>query len=445
MALNLDPEFQQSYQVAVEDNDSKLALRLAKQVQALIDQVPAGSPGTERVELQDLFARIATVAMRHLSESMLVDLFENHSAQVFSMPESVDVLENFKAYLSFVTFIEDRNDRRKKVRAAIETCQQTIGVTPIKLGQEQVPPTISNWVRLYRAEVGIEPATTIKVARFYTQNASVRALPPKELESLKRLLSFYEYLKYRSDQVVGFEDELILEDETGKTVIVGDGNIRPLITKADLEEFKLRAREGTLDRAVLASLMADYPDDFREFFGTIQETPAVAVDSLDPAAFQQSFATFVTEQRAKFSHRVPATGVPLPNRTAALVAMLHKAMARGQEADMVLAKEILQFVVSDRERFVNFMRHSSVLTLLDAEMPKQIGEKNKQVVRQSPTSPMALQALLIIVFGQRFKLSEDEVAWQAFDVAQRAPLEMKELKTVVTYDPGQNKLVWRYQ
>ncbi len=423
-------------------SDGDLAMDLIKEVSAVMEVIKDPSD-PEYAPLDGFKQQLTVTALSYFSDKSIEDLFERSTSTVLGVPETVDIIERIKGRLIQEFFIDDRNRLRDRWRAAMQRCPERLGGKNIKLGDQEVVPSIENWLKLYTAEVGSGKATSVKVARFYAQNPGVQALSPAEKAKLKRLVNVFEFLKFRSDDLSGFEGNLVVSDEFGRSVIIGDGKSQELLDDEMIANYKEQQAKGELPFTQLAELNQAYPDEFKLPAGGYRPKGA-DLTGVKPEDLATRAQAYLAAQRTAFAHRVPATGVPLPNRTAALVAMLHKAMSRGQEADMVLSKEILQFVLADKERFVNFMRHQSIISLLQTDLPEAIGEKNKEVIRQSPTSPLALQALLQIVFLKGFKLSEDEAAWQGFDVIQRLPMEFKDLKTVVTFDPSANKLVWRY-
>jgi hypothetical protein len=431
-------QFDANLKAAIETNDGMFAQRIVNDIRAELAR--GGLSDSDRLQLERVQAQFSAIAMRFLTEAQMGDVLENRVSEWLLLPEDVDLIELAKGYLSNIDYVEDRNKQRDLMKAALERSTDRLGSQPLKLGQETVPQTIGNWIKVIISDVGANDVSTVKLARFLAQNPNVQSLTPQEKAAVRRLVYFYEFLKLRSDQIQGFENDVLVEDEKGNTFFISDGKVQPLYDRQTIEDFKDLARHGTLSSGLLVDLIQKFPNDFKEFVN--QTKPVITVN---PEDVPQRFAAFIEEQRTKFAHRVPASGVPLPNRTAALVAMLHKAMQGGKEADMVLAKEILQFTFADRERLVNFMRHSSVLKFIQDEFPSQIGEKNRELVRQSPVSPMALQALLMIVFSKRFALSDEETAWQSFDVMQKVPATANELRTVVTYNPAENKLVWRYE
>lgn len=438
MAIAFAPEFQEQFQTAVENNDHKEALLLAKQIADDLQSNAVAEidvPKVKRIE-----AQLWAVAMRHLSKQMLIDLFELYPATVAQLPDEIDIIENFKDRLYEEVAVEDKNSLRDKVRTALERSEEVLG-NPIKLGNETVTATVSNWLKLYTTEVGAGQPTTIKLARFFAQNPNVLKLTETERSVLRKLVYFYAFLRLRSDQLEGFDGLMMIEDENGMTQVIENGKVEPLYTKADLEQYKEQARNGTIDRPLLWSLMTKFPDQFQQF-SKLKNEP-VALSATDPKKVQQQTEEFFARQSQSYAKLMRVSGVPLPDRTAALVAMLHKAMSRGQEADLILCREILQKVVSDQDRYINFMRHTSIIQLIQDQFPQSMGEKNKPVAKQSPGSPMALQALLAIVFS-KFNISAEEALWHAFEVLQKVPLDLRELKTVATYDIRQNKLVWRY-
>ena len=432
--------FKERVDLAIIRNDARAAWDLYLELTESLGA--AGNiDSAELKSLESIRLQLAAVCLRLLSDQTVEKEFEKAPAIMINTVGAQDFIENLKGYLANHLGIEDRNNLRSVLRKAMLRSNELLGSGQIQLGTESVQPTVQNWLKLYISEVGNKQATSVQRARFFAQNSSVRKLKAIEKDALKALIDVYEYLLIPSDSLEGYEDTLYIEDEKGALKVVESGAVTDVYDKTTIKELHDEAKSGELSRDQLAELAVRFPGVFDDLF---PQNAGVDIKTLTPDNVAQQIQTFMSDQKSRFAHRVAASGVPLPNRTAALVAMLHKAMSRGQEADMVLAKEILQFVLSEQERFINFMRHSSVLTLLQTELPPAIGEKNKDVVRQSPTSPMALQALLQIVFSQRFKLSPEEAAWQSFEVVQRLPLSLKALKTVDTYDPAQNKLVWRY-
>src|SRR4051812_48844586 len=110
-----------------ETNDVGDALRMLTDLRST-EKYGAPVSNEDQTELKNIEKQLEAVAMVSLTEGELTEAIESSLDQWLFLPDSVDMINNFRARLLKETFIEDRNALRAKVKAAIERSIASLGV-----------------------------------------------------------------------------------------------------------------------------------------------------------------------------------------------------------------------------------------------------------------------------------------------------------------------------
>lgn len=418
-------------------NDAIGALRL---INELKETRQATSNEAEIAAIDRIIARLRVVSLSFTRDKTAEDLFEKFPFQIASSPDSVDVIGNIRDRLVEETFVEQRNALRDRWRAAMERSNQRFGTESLLLGDQEVPPTIGNWLRLYVSEVGTGRASSVALARFFSQNANVQSLSPDDRQILKNLINVYEFLKLRSQDLEGFEGADMVTADDGSVHVFEDGQAYPLYDEEDLRNFEERAKKGELSLDQLIFFKTNYPQRFEQY-----KMPSLGLKPEDvwtPEKVEQSLKNFLEEQRKKFTRAAPVK--PLPDSASDLAGLLMQSLKQPTDSNIMTSKAALSEVATSRAKLRDFLENAAVERLIKTSFPKEMGQKNKELVEQSILHPVAFQALLMIVFKNSFNLSEEEALWYSHDIVQEFPDELRDFKTIVTFDVMSNQLAWRY-
>lgn len=431
--------FKERVKEALLNKDEKQALRLVKEIR---ENLKSGDLSPDvRNSLTSIKAKLTIVGLPFMSDQTIEQTLEQNPLQMMGVFEIEDLISRFKARLQDEAFAEDRNALRDKWRASLERSQQEVGASAIKLGTQDVRPTVENWLKVYNSEVGSGKVSTVKVAKLFTQHKSLQDAPDNLIIAIRRLFDFVEFLKLRSDQLEGMEGEVLVEDQEGKLASIVGGVVEPVFSQAALRKFKDLARKGELGAGTLIDLKIQYPEMFGEFKIPVKLPKGAGQVSAEQA---QSRAVEFFESMKKTHGEFKVDPSKLPQGTNNIIAELIKGLNKGEKDDVKKVKQILANLVKNNEELVKFLKDNKIKQMLAQGFPEEMGKKNKELVQQTSITPVAFQALLQIIFEKKFKLPADVAAWHSFEIVQKFPMSFKEFKTLVTFDVSKNKLAWRY-
>ncbi len=418
-------------------NQAQQAFRIREEVKDLIEQYQ-DDPNRQDA-LQRLYTQLSLVALMRLSNEELIALFENNAGYLMYAPESIDIIGNMKDHLSLEFFVEDRNEIRDAVISALQRCDDRITEQKIRLGQEEVAPTVGNWIKVYVAQIGNEQAGRVAVARFFSQNPNMQQLSLREQTAVKRLINFYEYLKVRSDSPEGIETDRLFQKLDGTMYKVSAGEIESLFTKQDLKEAREKFKAGDMRRFDYWKLLQYFPKDeiateWREYEATRPEPSPVPSETV-----QERASSFFTKQQEKFgTHILEATS----DNSLALVTATTQVIKQASNVEQV--QNLVYSLGQSPELLSTVLKNQEVIAFLDAQASRLLDEKTQTLYHQSKVSPLAFQLLLQGLLEDKLRLPEEEAKWRAYEVCRSLPFELQDYKTVVSYDVRKDGLTYRY-
>ena len=434
---NTSVTLRQQIQRVFASQDAHTAFDLAKEIEEMVLAMEPEQQSSINA-LERVKAQLSLVALRYYSQKTIEELFENHAAALVDLPESVDIQEAISSRLITENFVDDRNKFRDALIESLQRSNDRLGGGTVQLGSQEVQPTVGNWLKLFLSEMGEGGITNVKVARFFAQNASVGSLTAKEKLALRRLLELYQFLQLRSNDPEGYEDFQVMDTGDQGIYLLGSGSIQPLYDDNDLRYLEEQVKEGQINRIQLYDLQRRYPDRFKKYFDALKESSSKTVDL---ASLADRTNAFIGEQKKKYD---PGMSKKFP-KDAKLSLQLKKPMAlEDPNVSIAQLKQLFAKQVGNEKTFAAFMRQKEIVDLIQQEYPQELGEKNKSVLQQSVLAPLGFQALLQIVLKKIYELDEEEALWHSFQIIQRFPLQLRDFKTIVTYDINKGKLVWRY-
>lgn len=433
MATTTSSQLKDRIEEAILRYDSSLARTLIKEVEPLLaqsDLTPQQLAGLERVR-----AQLASIALRFQSDSAIQELLAEHPMEVVSVYDSEELINKFNARLGHEPFIDDRDRLRDSWLASLQVSKERIGSQPIQLGSEQVDPTIANWIKVFVSSVGTGKVSNVKRAGFYSKNSSVASLPEKDRKALRKILDLYEFFQLRSDEIESLSGQFIIEDAKGNEQLLSKDDAEPLYTEADIRELKAQAEAGELSAGRIIDLRIAFPEAFSDV-----PVPLKTKGRRSPKAeerAQSSAVQFFEEMEQKY----PTPKIP-SSKSISLDLLIQDMNAPGRSANRMQGE--LMAIFSERSSFASFLRDKRIAEYIQNHFPKDLGEKNRQLVSQTTLNSISVQALLESLFVQKLQLSEEEALWRSYQILQQLPMALKEFRTVVTYDVKKGSLAWRY-
>ncbi len=397
-----------------------------------LDQLISGSELTaEQLDsLAKVRAQLAIIAIRFQSDSQLEDLFLHQPIQIASVFDQAELINKVNARLGHEPFIDDRNALRDRWKEALMRSQQRIGNDSIQLGAELAEPTIQNWIKLFIVHVGNEAISNVKRASFYAKNSSITKLSDSDKVLLRKILSLYEFLKLRSDQVESLSGQYLIEDASGKIQVLSKDDVTPLYDENTIREFKLQAEKGELPANELINLRIAVPEVFAKY-------PVPIKNQRTNSPIQDVMENYFIQLENTYGSIQPADTTVVTSEQ-----VINQLLAPSIDIDML--QSYLMVLFQDQGRFAAFMRDNKIHDFLLKNIASAKNDEMKKNVEKSTLHPSSFQFFFELIFKEKALLTNEEALWKTYQVLQYLPLSLNEMRTIVTYDVKQQALMWRY-
>jgi len=169
--------------------------------------------------LNEDFTRLQFLLVPFLREKEVTDLIRS-SLRAGLYLEEVDLAERFKKRLSFLD-IKERDSAKEALKTALLANKEDV-VKKIQTPEAKTIASVGEWIKDYTAfNSGVKDA--LQRAQYFNERS--KGLSASEKSILKKLFSLYEYINSSSETPAGFEDDLVLKDETGKITTTKDGAV----------------------------------------------------------------------------------------------------------------------------------------------------------------------------------------------------------------------------
>lgn len=171
-----------------ESYSSGESFRFLRKLEPILDKIQMDSE--LRNKYQALLLRLKFVALPMLEETEIVDLFKFNLLHAFQ--NGIDLQNRIRRLFPINDVARQDLSTKNALVQAIETNEQRIGTA-----------TVSNWVQEYKKTTGENAPGTLELVKFITENKSAVLLENNLKTLLKEVLSFYDWLRYRSIDVAG--------------------------------------------------------------------------------------------------------------------------------------------------------------------------------------------------------------------------------------------------
>jgi len=162
-------------------------------------------------------------------EEEIIDLINKHFNDIFKI-KFYDISDKIDDFLSINKFvIKERDEFKEKLRKSLLDNKKKITKEEIKIGEEKVYPSISNWLRDFRdsfTEEGFRDF--LNITKYVSENKNFLALDKREQKKVKTLFNLYAHLKIPSSSPEGIEEHISIETEDGEPAIIVNGRIEKI-------------------------------------------------------------------------------------------------------------------------------------------------------------------------------------------------------------------------
>lgn len=157
-------------------------------------------------EVNDLLIKLKWYSFPYLTFKEVVELFQNN-IDVVLKDKSYPLSDNLRILFLTIPLLEERDIYKKQLRDALKLNQEKITDQSIVVGNENLAPSITNWLRNYDSSLGAGTTDRLKLAEFLVKNRDISQLGLEAKEKIKRLFNLYVELLLSSQTPEGIEEE----------------------------------------------------------------------------------------------------------------------------------------------------------------------------------------------------------------------------------------------
>ncbi|MGA1050488.1 MAG: hypothetical protein ACO3TG_03250 [Minisyncoccia bacterium] len=175
---------------------------------SLVDNnIRESNPNAYR-ELSNIIFQLYVTAIPNLKDESLFNIISFNLIEALSpiWPSERDLATRIESKYSIYPIELIKEMMRKDLLPLLENNNQQIGNMPLRLSQDdpEASPTIANWIEYYNRSVGMNSNHSFSKSKFISGNPIIQTLTSIERESLRKVLSFYDYLQ--TDNTILYQD-----------------------------------------------------------------------------------------------------------------------------------------------------------------------------------------------------------------------------------------------
>jgi hypothetical protein len=236
-----------------------------------------------------------------IDEKDLLNLFSTSMSAILKA-EYYDLFEKLRHRFLLIYDLEERDKLKDKIKEILLRNKEKLTNSNIDFKVETKAPTISNWLKYYATQLGLESVDALKFNQFFANDDNVKGLSDLEKKSLKKLFTFFEKLKVSSTMSGGFEERFVAVLPRGGIKIINHG------IPEEIDPQILRIYQEVLDESLVEN----------EF---IQSNPAL-VQSSTVYSVSSVETKSIDESLSGISPSPTLTSRPITPRTAELEEIL---------------------------------------------------------------------------------------------------------------------------
>lgn len=374
------------------------ALRIVRGIKRMLKAHPDIE---HQARLMDEYGRARSIAQGAafpaLTDQEVVGIAEKEFVVLLWNQDFVPI-DAIEAKLITILLHEERDVLRGKLRDALLRNQERLTSAPIHLRRGNVPGTIGNWVQDYNERLGTEPVDTLVQTQYFTGSENTKTLTAQEQNAVKRLLTFYEYLKRSSQTPEGLE-------ESPSFIVNGQKKILSKGRVTTLDENEAKRIENAM--AFLGQMRAPAgssatPAPVR----TPPGRPAVAPAGVDAVSrLQQVYAGDPAQERV-VQDRMRSLMAEVGGKIDALIGRLGTAI---DASDRVTVRAALA-ILARNGKFDALFRNPRVQQTIETVLERRFSSALLPQFRTEPDASPYVILFLQHVLQERLHLPETEAA-----------------------------------
>lgn len=177
---------------------------------------------------EDIIIKLRWVGLPLISENSAVDYFQNHLTKIFKISgyDFENLWRKLKSVLLGIMVFKERDKLKRRLAQALLNNQERITSRNIIVNNQEKPPTVADWLRDYFSILGTGRVNRMDRTQYLINGKNTKDLSEQEKNKVKLLFDLYERLKPSSFTLEGVEEEIPVDDDEAKGIII-DGVFEP--------------------------------------------------------------------------------------------------------------------------------------------------------------------------------------------------------------------------
>lgn len=187
-------------------------------------------------QFDELMVQIRFVAMPLLRDNEVVDLLKEHFTEGVKL--GIDMADQFKWKCMGLATFEDRDNLQRHVYDAMQLNESPLvekSLISSKTGTKL--HKVKEFLQDYVKALGVDRVDGIQREQFLVHAYNIEHLEEDQKRAIKELFDLWEFLKIPAEEWAAQEEEVIVEDETGKTYLVRGNIIEGATASSELRQY----------------------------------------------------------------------------------------------------------------------------------------------------------------------------------------------------------------
>ena len=202
-------DIQEEAKILISSDNVQGSLEFAQKLEKSLNDnnIRESNPNAYR-ELSNIIFQLYVTAIPNLKDEALFNIISFNLIEALSpiWPSERDLATRIESKYTIYPIELIKEMMRKDLLPLLENNNQQIGNMPLRLSQDdpEASPTIANWIEYYNRSVGMNSNHSFSKSKFISGNTIIQTLTSIERESLRKVLSFYDYLQ--TDDTILYQD-----------------------------------------------------------------------------------------------------------------------------------------------------------------------------------------------------------------------------------------------
>ncbi|MBN2884676.1 hypothetical protein JXE04_02000 [Patescibacteria group bacterium] len=171
-------------------------------------------------EYSNYFYLLKFLAIPFLDDKEIANLLAKRVAVIFRN-DDLDLVERLKNFFISVR-LPNRDDKKSEFVKALTLSKERLFKTDIIIDSDQKLITTGDCLSDFIANVGMDH-NVLKEAQYFSKR--LMSIPEEKKKILKKLFAVYKYLSTSSSDPYGFEDDLLIRTEDGRSITTHNGEV----------------------------------------------------------------------------------------------------------------------------------------------------------------------------------------------------------------------------